>query len=416
MVKFQHLGRRQAFSLHTASAEEAALKAKPMYQRLVANGWATLLDAARPPPPEPTVGLTFGSYIALIRSKNVMPEKTLNGYVQRLRRIVAEIKSINRNGKRHRPGSKGRAEVIARIEAVPLAAITPDDVRQWKRRALARAGSNTLKRQQVSVSVNSMLRQARSLFSERKVLRHLPEIPRPLPFDGVEFEPRVSTKFYGAGIEAPELVRRASAELAEEELKAFLLAIGLGLRRREADHLQWRSFDFAAGTVRVQPTEYYELKTIDSAAVLKFDPEFMALFKGWHAKAKGAFVLESERPPRGETNYHYYRADATFDRLVEWLRAQGVTGNKPLHTCRKIYGSLIADAYGIHAASSALRHTTIDLTSAVYADRSVKFESGLGSVISGAQVLYLSVPAPRSAKPARGRQARGRQARGATNP
>jgi integrase len=232
-------------------------------------------------------------------------------------------------------------------------------------------------------------------------LRHLPRILRPLPFDGVEFEPPVSTKFYGAGIEAPELVRRAFAELAREELKAFLLAIGLGLRRREADHLQWRSFDFVNGTVRVQPTEYYELKTVESAAVLKFDPEFMALFKGWYAKARGAFVLESERPPRPATNYHYYRAATTFDRLVEWLRLQGVRGNKPLHTCRKIYGSLIADKFGIHAALSALRHTTIDLTSAVYADRSMKFESGLGSVISGAELL--AFPSSRSSKTVRAR-------------
>jgi hypothetical protein len=89
------------------------------------------------------------------------------------------------------------------------------------------------------------------------------------------------------------------------------------LLRLEADHLQSHSFDFVNGTVRVQPTEYYELKAVESAAVLKFDPEFMALFKGWHAKAKSAFVLESERPPRVGTNYHYYRAGDTFDRLVE---------------------------------------------------------------------------------------------------
>jgi len=300
MVKLQYLRRRQAFSLHTASGEEAALKAKAMYQRLVASGWASLVDDVRPTPP-PASGLTVGGYIELVRSKNLIPEKTLNGYLQRLRRIVAEIKSINRNGKRHRPGSKARAEVVAKIEAVPLAEITPDEVRAWKRRALARAGADTLKRQQASVSVNSMLRQARSLFSERKILRHLPRILRPLPFDGVEFEPRVSTKFYGAGIEAPKLVRRAFAELAQEELKAFLLAIGLGLRRREADHLQWRSFDFVNGTVRVQPTEYYELKTVESAAVLKFDPEFMALFKGWVRQSPRRFRAR-ERAPAATRN------------------------------------------------------------------------------------------------------------------
>jgi integrase len=395
MVKLQYRGRRQAFSLHTASSEEAALKAKNMYQDLVSRGWQFILDKYRPKPPEPpaAAGLTFGEYIALVRSKSLIPDRTLDGYVMRVRRIVADLKGITATRKRFGPGGKGRAEWVTKVDSIPLASVTADDVRQWKRRSLAKAGNNTLKRQQLSISVNSTLRQARSLFGERKILKHLPQVPRPLPFDGVEFEPRVSMKFYGAGISAPELLRRALDELETEELKAFLLAIGLGLRRREADHLLWSSFDFVAGTVRIQPTEHYELKTAESAAVLTFDSEFMTLFRGWHAQASGPFVLESERPPRGETSYHYYRADKTFNALVAWLRRQGIRGNKPFHTLRKIYGSLIAEAHGIHAASSALRHTSIEMTSSVYADRSVRVSSGLGSVISGAEVIALRLDA-----------------------
>jgi integrase len=389
MVKLQYQGRRQAFSLHTASSEEAAFKAKSMYQDLVSGGWQFILDKYRPKPPEPTAvtGLTFGDYVALVRSKNLVPDKTLNGYVMRARQIVADIKGIARTR---------RIEWFTKVDSVPLGSITPDDVRRWKRQSLAKAGHNSLKRQQLSISVNSTLRQARSLFGERKILKHLPQVPRPLPFDGVEFEPRVSTKFYGAGLGAPELLRRALDELETEQLKAFLLAIGLGLRRREADHLTWSSFNFAGGTVRVQPTEYYELKTVESAAVLAFDPEFMTLFKGWHAQATGPFVLESERLPRGETSWAYYRANETFNALVVWLRRQGIRGNKPFHILRKIYGSLIAEAHGIHAASSALRHTSIEMTSSVYADRSVKVSSGLGIVISGAPVIPISSAAAKA--------------------
>jgi integrase len=391
MVKLQYQGRRQAFSLHTASSEEAAARAKVMYQDLVSGGWQFVLDKYRPKPPQApaAIGLTLGEYVALVRSKNLIPDRTLDGYVMRVRRIVADIKGITATRKRFGAGGKGRAEWLAKVDSIPLASVTADDVRQWKRRSLAKAGNNTLKRQQLSISVNSTLRQARSLFGERKILKHLPQVPRPLPFDGVEFEPRVSTKFYGAGLGAPELLRRALDELEVEPLKAFLLAIGLGLRRREADHLLWNSFDFTAGTVRIQPTEHYELKTAESAAVLTFDSEFMTLFRGWHAQASGPFVLESERPPRGETSYHYYRADETFNELVTWLRRQEIRANKPFHVLRKIYGSLIAEAHGIHAASSALRHTSIEMTSSVYADRSVKVSSGLGTVISGAEVISL---------------------------
>jgi hypothetical protein len=38
------------------------------------------------------------------------------------------------------------------------------------------------------------------------------------------------------------------------------------------------------------------------------------------------------------------------------LCTKGVTGNKPLHTLRKLYGSALADLHGLHAASSGLRH------------------------------------------------------------
>ena len=391
-VKLQHLGKRMAFSLYTANAEEAAQKARRLYQELVANGWEILLAKHRPKAPEtvPASGLTFGQYVDLVRSKNLIPVKTLEGYLTRLRQIVADIKDIKASRKRFGRGGKGRAEWLAKVDSVPLDSITPDDVRQWKRRSLAKAGNNALKRQQISISVNSTLRQARSLFGERKVLKFLPQIPRPHLFDGVEFEPRVSMKFYGAGIDAPTLLRRALDQLEVEECKAFLLAIALGLRRKEADHLLWTSFDFGAGTVRVQPTEHYELKTKESAAVLTLDSEIMALFKGWHAQASGPFVLESDRPPRGEVSYHYYRADETFDSLVFWLREQGIRGDKPFHTLRKLFGSLIAERHGIHAASSALRHASIEMTSSVYADRTVKVSSGLGSVISGAPVLPLS--------------------------
>jgi len=412
-VKLQHLGKRMAFSLYTANAEEAAHKARRLYQELVANGWATLLAKHRPKSPEPpsAAGMTFGKYIDLVRSKNLIPVKTLEGYLTRLRQIVADIKGIKASKKRFAAHSSVRTAWTQEVDSVLLESISPDDVRAWKRRKLANAGNNALKRQQISISVNSTLRQARSLFGERKVLKFLPQIPRPHLFDGVEFEPRVSMKFYGAGIDAPTLLRRALDQLEAEECKAFLLAIALGLRRKEADHLLWTSFDFAAGTVRVQPTEHYELKTKESAAVLTLDSEIMVLFKGWHAQASGPFVLESERPPRGEVSYHYYRADETFDSLVAWLREQGIRGDKPFHTLRKLFGSLIAEQHGIHAASSALRHTSIEMTSSVYADRTVKVSSGLGSVISGGQVLSFSSPPevalpPRHASPAHEETAR----------
>jgi integrase len=386
-VKLQYLGKRMTLSLNSANRDEAAGRARRMYLDLAAGGWELLLERHRPKPsaPKTNSGLTFGEYIALVRSKNLIPERTLNSYIPPLRRIVAQIKGIKPSRKRF-SAKKGKAW-RDQIDAIPLSAVTPEDVRRWKTQRIDKAKNNEILRRRYIISVNSTLRQARSLFGERKILKHLPQVP-PHPFENVEFEPRVDTKFYGAGIDAPTLLQRAIKDLGterREECKAFLLAIALGLRRKEADHLMWSSFDFAAGTVQVQPTEHYGLKTRESAATLTLDPEIMELFKGWHAQRTSRFVIESDRSPR-DASYHYYRADPIFNSLVKWLRSQGIDGDKPLHTLRKIFGSLIVEQAGIFAASSALRHTSIELTNSYYVDRTIRTTSGLGSVLSGASV------------------------------
>jgi len=391
-VKLQSGKKRMTLSLHTANREEAAQLARRMYADLMNGGWALLLQKhrAKPEVAKKKDSLTFGEYIALVRSKNLIPERTIDSYVPRLRRIISEIKGIKPTRKRFAAKNGAWRE---EVDAVTLDSITPDDVRLWKSRRLAKAKGNDALRRKYTVSVNSTLRQARSLFG-KKILKELPEVRRPHPFEDVEFAPRVDTKFYGCGIDAPSLMRRAIDELGgerREECKAFLLGIALGLRRKECDHLMWSSFDFAAGTVQVQPTEFYALKTRESAATLQLDPEITALFKGWHAQRKGNFVIESDQPAR-DVDYQHYRADHVFNSLVDWLRVQGIDADKPFHTLRKMFGSLIVQQHGIFAASSALRHTSLELTNAFYVDRTVRTTAGLGSILSGAKVVDLAAP------------------------
>jgi integrase len=214
-----------------------------------------------------------------------------------------------------------------------------------------------------------------------------------LPFDGVTLEPRTDTKFYGAGVDPMGLMRAAIAELAgedrQEELKAFLLAITLGLRRREADLLEWQSFDFVNATLRVVPTKWYALKTNESAAELPVEPEVLELFRGWRARANGPFVIESDSPPKAP-HYQWYRCEPVFESLLVWLREKGITDRKPIHCLRKLYGSMLADVHGLHAASTGLRHADLRTTAAHYLDRRVKVTPGFGSAISGAAVEAFS--------------------------
>jgi integrase len=271
------------------------------------------------------------------------------------------------------------------VHAVSLVSVTPDKVREWKKRYIELAGKNELKRRSRINSVNSMLRQAGGLFSKKNVLDKLNiALPRPLPFDDVRVEPRTDTKFYGCGVDARELLRDALAEFGSnrpELLKAFLLGLVLGLARKEADLLEWPSFDFAAGTICIRPTQWYRLKTPHRFAVLPVETEFLVLFRGWRAKATSEFVIESPRLPKA-VSYQWYRCQEVWDELLAWLRAKGIQLQKPFHTLRKLYGSEMTSRHGIFVASASMRHADISTTTQYYSDRTVKLTAGFGEVFA----------------------------------
>jgi hypothetical protein len=397
-VRFWHCGQEARMSLNTPNQAAAANLAREMFVYLSANGWEAFRlkyrNASATPAPgrpiEAKSNITVGEFLAAVRTESDLAHKTIDGYATCLRFIVSELRAITKVKSRHDYRNGGRKRWALAVEATPLAEITPDKIRAWKRVYVDQAGRDELGRRRRTVSINSYLRRARALFSRRKVLDKLRSVQLPaiLPFDGVGPEPRTDTKFYGAGAAPLDLLRAAVDELAGdrvEELKAFLLGLTLGLRKKEIDMLEWQSFDFVASTLRIMPTRWYHLKTNESASELPVEPEILELFRGWRARASGEFVLESDRPPKSG-KYDYYRAAQTFQALMGWLRAHGVQGHKPLHALRKLYGSALADLHGLHAASSGLRHADIRTTSAFYADRRVKVTPGFGSAISGASV------------------------------
>jgi integrase len=161
----------------------------------------------------------------------------------------------------------------------------------------------------------------------------------------------------------------------------FLLAVTLGLRRKEIDLLEWPSFRWNENVVRIEPTRYFHPKSEDSIADLPVDPELIDVFRKYFAKAKGPFVIKSDRPTLPPRPHQYFRCAPVFDRLVAWLRKRGLNGNKHLHTLRKEYGSLLTRRYGIHAASRALRHADLRTTSEHYSDSTARVTPGVGRLL-----------------------------------
>jgi integrase len=379
-VKVQHGRRRETIPLGTANKAAAAAKAKEFYLCLQSKGWYEALLRFKPKS-RWSVGAitTVGDFLAAAESVWSGRTKTFADYARAFREIVSDSFGIDGGTSKYDYRSGGRDTWVKRVERIKLRELTPDKVQKWKVDFLKRAGNNPVKKRGAQVSVNSLLRRSKSLFAPALLKFIRVEIPCS-PFEGVEFEPRHSMRYQGS-FDAESLIRAAQQELPEEQFKIFLLAIMAGLRRNEIDKLEWSAFDFAKGVISVRATSHFAPKSEDSSGSVEIDNEVMDLFRGFYARAFGNFVIESKVPARLQGSYTHYRCDRDFALLAKWLRSHGVDAKRPLHTLRKEYGSQVCAKHGIYAASLALRHADIAITSQHYLDKRQRATAGLGAFL-----------------------------------
>lgn len=190
------------------------------------------------------------------------------------------------------------------------------------------ASDDPVRQRSARISANSFLRRAKSLFAS-SVTKHLDKVsfPNPLPFDGVEFYKRASMRYQGS-FDVLDLIEAAKKELAQpapEQFKVFLLAVMAGLRRREIDTLEWNAFRWERGTIRIEPTKWFHPKSEDSIGDVEIDPELTEVFREYHAKAKGCFVIESKVKPRLDVKWEHYRCTSIFENLIEWLQSKALS-------------------------------------------------------------------------------------------
>jgi integrase len=329
------------------------------------------------------VPCTVGDFLDQVL-RTASNQRTVEGYAKAFRQIVSQSFGLDSVRDKYDYRHGGQRKWLENVHSVKLAEVTPARVQEWKRSFLVDAGSDPLALRKARISVNSLLRQARSLFATKRI-RHLQlSLPNPLPFDGMDFEPRQSMK-YRSEIDVTDLIKAAKSELRDslpEAYKVFLLAIGAGMRKKEIDLLEWSSFRWDENVIRIEATRYFHPKSEDSIADLPVDREVMTLFWGYHKRAKGPFVIKSKRAPLPTKPRQYYRCDQTFEQVNVWLRQHGVGGSKPLHTLRKEYGSLLTRSYGIHAASRALRHADLRMTSEHYSDSTARVTPGIGRLVA----------------------------------
>jgi hypothetical protein len=378
-ARMQWRGRRELFNLRTPNKAAAATKARDIYAMLVGSGWDATLAKFKPEMQRKAVS-TIGDFLTELRAHWSGKPRTFEDYCRSFRGIVAHIFGMEGGREKFDYVNGGRDAWAAKIDAVKLADVTPDKVNKWRIAFVKKAGANPVKQRRARITCNSLMRQAKSLFSP-DLLAHVDmHKPDRMPFDGVTFYERESMRYHST-VDIEALIADAMRELPQEQLKIFLLATMAGLRRNEIDKLPWAAFRWNEGIVRIETTQHFAPKTSDSGGDVPIDKELAALFRGWHAKATGAFVIEADGEPLSGATYVAYRAHLHFDSLIVWLRQKGVSAIKPLHELRKEFGSQLCATYGIYAASRMLRHADIAITAQHYLDQKERVTFGMGNLL-----------------------------------
>lgn len=361
-ARIQHAGKREEIALGTNDREAAARTAAKLFSRVKAAGWAIALAEFAPDRTKAKgVPTTVGDVIEAASRTQGVGANTLRGYVVCFRKLAAEAYGVRATASRFDYRNGGLTAWRKRVDSIRLDKLTPKRIQNVLDRRIASAKGNPIQERRSRTTAVSVLRQAKALFAPG---RKLPFENLPDPFAGVSIEAGTPAR-YVSTVNAGELLREAKQNLSKangEAYKAFLLALGAGLRAAEIDNLQWQHVDSKNNTVRVMTTNTFGTKTASSEREVFVDPGLIAELERYRRKATALYVLESERQPKPNSPVASYRAETTFESLKKWLRAHGVTAHKPIHTLRKEFGSLVTENSDIFTASRQLGHASIALS------------------------------------------------------
>ncbi len=381
-VRIQHAGKREWFTLETPNKTTAAARAKKRFEFVKAHGWEAAILHFKYGEEKAKVtaeknALTVGEYIAEVESlATEQSPRTVHDYGKCLRLILSEILK-----------SEGTKPTKERVSAIPLELVTDRRVERWKASRVQKVRGNPQKEKTAKITANTILRQAKALFGKKilPVLRkaEIP-IPNPIPLSGVNFFKEDTSSKFKRKIEPEKLIaaavgkldapqgeneERADYEARRQSYLAFILVFATGLRKSEADMLEWDSVNFTANELTVETTQYFKPKTDASEQSVSLDPETVEILRGFRAQyPTDRFLLRSKRKAKVSTTYSYYRAEPTWKALREWLAEQGLSDSKPIHYCRKAITDYMAKKHGIFAAMRHARHTTPQVTARYYSD------------------------------------------------
>ena len=153
-VEMQHDGTRVRWSLGPANLEAAASKARTMYLYLISSGWDATKAKYNPAAAAKQADPTVGQFIEAVEAVADVETKTLRGYINALRKIVADIAGLAGDSSKFGSG-QGHKNWLKQIHGVKLSALTPKAIQEWKRSFLGKTAPDPVSQRSARVSVNT---------------------------------------------------------------------------------------------------------------------------------------------------------------------------------------------------------------------------------------------------------------------
>lgn len=357
---FRHAGRVYARDTQLKDRRKAEEFARRFREQVLAGRLDTLRALQlRRSPDETTLRQVVQAFERYAAVANLAPATTRN-YVVCMRRIAALVWP-------DRP-----------LERISVSDLTAKAAYRFREAVTEQAaGADDARRRQVQRSANSMLNQARSLFSTR-ALEHYRLVAQLLIPDSIRewmdapaFTDTVKEEYRLPSDAVVAATFAALATLQERDpdvWAAVWLALGFGLRKSEIAAVRVGWFRQTPQGVVLELQGTMVPTTIGEKACTKngsVTPMINCTNGAWQhlgpvlaGRDPGEYVL---RAPTATG-----RSEEVFRRLSLWMRGLGWETSKTAHELRAFAGCQVARRDGIEAASRWLRHSSILVTQRHY--------------------------------------------------
>lgn len=364
--------------------EDLARRRRDVLMRNIANDRWELIDGLKATRNIATVGEVIERYSAAVDLQ--LSVNTMRDYCWAVRKILKTIMS------------EGRLSDEA-VNQLPVTVLNAGLVRKWQQHCLAKLvadghGGDKLKEDTAAISCNSMIAQARSLFSKRVMSRKVYEglnVPDLKEFLGapvlnvlkrdVYHKPpeEVIAKIWKAARELRDGCLRTATDGTELEgppwkrpglWLVFYLAAQTGMRKGELRAVRYRWLGASQDGKGAMLTVAFETdfvskgkreRLVPIAAAVEIECRRVAKENGWPTELNDYVVpgLAADK-------------ETLFRELGSWMTEQGWTRRQKAHELRKIFASDLTEAGDPYDTQLALGHGDIKTTMRYAARREVR--------------------------------------------